>query len=368
MVTDFARLSGDSNPIHVNRNVARRFGLQKEVAHGAILLAEISRIIGMELPGPGALWISSEVEFISPTFVGDDIEIVARVMHESPAFGLAVLEVSAYRTGAAEPVLRASATVKILDDQRSMMVKKIEDQTVLVTGGTRGLGGAISALALERGAHVIACYRSDHATAEEFRAARGDVAERLSCVECDVSDPAAIEALFDSLDEGRPIDSVVHAASPPVADIELESLTWDDFEPFMRAYISGGIELVKQCLPSFRASETGRVVFVGSEAARQPRKNWLHYTAAKSALAGLARGLALELAEIGTTVNVVSPGTIHTSSQFAEGAKTLLRNTTPLKRLVTEEEVAEVVLFLLGAGGSFMTGTDIPLSGGRVFL
>jgi NAD(P)-dependent dehydrogenase (short-subunit alcohol dehydrogenase family) len=71
---------------------------------------------------------------------------------------------------------------------------------------------------------------------------------------------------------------------------------------------------------------------------------------------------------LGATVNVVSPGAVHTSDLFPATVKAIVKNQTPLRRLVTEEEIAEVVEFLLGAGGSFITGSNIPMTGGRIFL
>jgi 3-oxoacyl-[acyl-carrier protein] reductase len=136
---------------------------------------------------------------------------------------------------------------------------------------------------------------------------------------------------------------------------------------FLATYVKGGLELVQRLMPSFQESGAGRVVFIGSEAVQSPRKHWAHYVTAKSAYLGLMRALSVELAEFGATVNLVSPGLLHTSDVLPDNVKTLTRNATPLKRLASEEEVAEVVLFLLEKGGSFISGSDIPLSGARVF-
>jgi 3-oxoacyl-[acyl-carrier protein] reductase len=136
----------------------------------------------------------------------------------------------------------------------------------------------------------------------------------------------------------------------------------------METVVKGGLDLVRRCLPHFEETGTGRVVLIGSEAVHDPAPNWTHYVTAKSALLGMARSLAVELAPLGTTVNVVSPGAVHTSDLFASTAKTVIKNQTPLKRLVSEEEISEVVAFLLEAGGSFITGSNIPMTGGRVFL
>jgi len=239
---------------------------------------------------------------------------------------------------------------------------------VLVTGGTRGIGATISRALLASGAEVVALYRSSEPTLTDLLPEDDPTAsDRLLVRQCDVADSDSVAALFESLAD-RPVHSVVHAASPQVRDIPLEELEWDEVSPFMDTLVKGGLEIVRRCIPGFRETGTGRVVFIGSEAVHDPKAQWIHYATAKSALLGLARSLAVELASYGATANVVSPGAVHTSDLFSASAKSIMKNATPLRRLVTEEEVAQVVLFLLEAGGSFVTGTNIPMTGGRVFL
>lgn len=367
-VRDFATVSGDSNPIHMDGDAARRAGFRGRVAHGAILLSELSRVIGMELPGPGSLWISSEIDFRAPVYVGDEIDLEAVVEHVSPAFGLVVLRIEGRRAQDGAEVLRGLANIKTVDEQMALSFTPLDQQKVLVTGGTRGVGRLITSHLLARGARVVAVYRSSEPAIDDLLPAGDSTAsDRLTIVKCDVSNSAEVETLFAGLGD-EPIHSVVHAASPRVEDIPLEDLEWEAMSPFFETFIKGGLDLVRRSIPHFRETGTGRVVFIGSEAVHQPKAQWTHYVTAKSAFLGLARALAVELADMGATVNVVSPGAVHTSDLFPASAKTLIKNATPLKRLVSEEEIAEVVTFLLEAGGSFITGSNIPMTGGRIFL
>jgi len=365
-VGQFSDLSGDRNPIHVDRDAARAHGFPRAVAHGGILIAEVSRVIGCELPGAGSLWVSSEFEFLRPVYVGTQLRLAAEVQHVSPAFGLAVLKFEAVSADSETLVFKGSATVKLLSPQTPMNSVPLGSQTIIVSGGTRGIGAAVSRGALRLGASVIALYRSDEEQASAFANEVDDEPGSVRTVRCDVTSAADVADLFSELGD-QPVHGVVHAASPTFDDVAVADLAWGHFSGLLETYVSGAVSLVQGSRERFKTHGAGRVVFLGSEVTMQPKAGWTHYVTAKAALAGLARGLAVDLAVDGTTVNVVSPGAVHTSDQFAPGAKSMIRSATPLNRLVTEEEIAEVVLFLLGPGGSFMTGVDLPLSGGRVF-
>lgn len=367
-VRSFGELSGDTNPIHLDREAARRSGFRDRVAHGALLLAEVSRVIGRELPGDFSLWLSSEVDFRAPVYIGDELDIEARVEHVSPAFGIIALRIQAYRVKDRVEVLRVEAKVKTLDQQMAISYTPLAEQRVLITGASRGLGRMLTTRLLAAGARVVGVYRSSEPDVGELLPPDGkDARHRLELHKCDVSDSTQLEKLFATLTHD-PLHSFVHAASPRVEEVPLERLEWDVVRPHLETAVKGGLEVVRRCLPHFEKTGTGRVILIGSEAVHDPRPNWVHYVTAKSALLGMARSLAVELAPLGATVNVVSPGAVFTSDMFPNTVKTVIRNQTPLKRLVTEEEVAEVVCFLLEAGGSFITGSNVPMTGGRVFL
>ena len=367
-VERFAAFSGDDNPLHRDSDIARRLGFKTQVAHGAILLAEISRIIGTEMPGRGSLWLSSEIEFRAPVYVGTTVVLTAAVTHVSQAFNIVTLDLHASRENDGVTVLEGTATIKVLEESMPLTFTPLDRQHVLVSGGTRGLGRIVTRTLLRSGATVTALYHSDEESAGKLAQDVGEGAERLMTVRCDVKRSSDVAELFQAL-EGRAsvVHSFVHAASPPLVEEPLDHLEWSTFEMFLETYIKGTVEIVQRMLPHFKRVEAGRVVLIGSEAVHAPRKNWTHYVTAKSAYIGLVRSLAIELADFGATVNLVTPGTIHTSDVLPANIKAMTRNATPLKRLVSEEEIAEVVAFLLERGGSFMSGANVPLTGGRIF-
>lgn len=112
-VDAFAKLSLDDNPLHMNEGFARTLGFRGRVAHGMIALGTISRLIGTQLPGHGSLWISQEVEFVTPVFVGDTLEAQVTVEKISVAARLVVLSTQVVNSDTDEVVLRGSAKVRI---------------------------------------------------------------------------------------------------------------------------------------------------------------------------------------------------------------------------------------------------------------
>ncbi len=110
----FARLSGDFNPIHVNEAFAVRTRLQRRIAHGMLSAAYISGLVGMHLPGPGALWMQQSFEFVKPIFIGDDVEFLLRIEQKSNGTRTVVVRVEA-RNQHGVLVLRGQGTVMVLE-------------------------------------------------------------------------------------------------------------------------------------------------------------------------------------------------------------------------------------------------------------
>ncbi len=108
----FAELSGDTNPIHMDDRSARDFGHPEQMAYAGLLLAEVSRIIGVRLPGPGAVCVSYHFDFTAPVYVGESVLFETVVAHRSEAAGVMVLEFTARREHDLVTAMRGSATVK----------------------------------------------------------------------------------------------------------------------------------------------------------------------------------------------------------------------------------------------------------------
>ncbi len=112
-VDAFARLSLDDNPLHMDDSAAHEYGFPRRVAHGMLALSAISRLIGTALPGPGALWLSQDVQFATPVFVGDTLEATVTVQQLSAGARVVVLATEARNLSTGGMVLRGTAKVRV---------------------------------------------------------------------------------------------------------------------------------------------------------------------------------------------------------------------------------------------------------------
>jgi glucose 1-dehydrogenase len=240
---------------------------------------------------------------------------------------------------------------------------------VLITGGSAGIGAACARLAAARGRDVILTYHSDPAGAE---AVAGDIraAGQSAQVErCDVADPAQIEALFDRIDPGLPIDLInnagIVAPTASIADLSAERLS-----NLFAVNVIGAILVAKHAVVHMRAApRTGHIVNMSSVAARLGSANlYIDYAATKGAIDSFTLGLADELAPEGIRVNAVRPGLILTGIHAKGGEPDRARRLgagVPMLRPGAAEEVAEAALWLLSDAASYVTKTLLDVSGGR---
>lgn len=165
-VQAFASLTGDFNPLHIDETFARRALFQKPIVHGMLSASFISTMIGMLLPGCGALWMSQTLEFLRPADVGDTINLFAKVTQKSLATRIPVLNI-VITNQHGEELITGESTVKmpVLKDEEGTMNANTK-KTVLITGGSRGIGAA-TALKLAGdghagvrwGGYAIGCYQ-----------------------------------------------------------------------------------------------------------------------------------------------------------------------------------------------------------------
>jgi len=367
LIARFADLSGDHNPIHVDRAAAGAFGYPRQVAHGAILMALVSKVIGMELPGPGALWMGQTVQWLHPVFAGDSIELVVTVEALAAGADLVTLGMAAANQRG-ETVMKGSATVKVTDQVAARPLASAVTRTALVTVASRGIGAAIARRLAAQGIAVGVNYYKSSADADEVVRAIETGGGRAVAIGADVGDareaPQAVARLARAF--GR-VDVVVHGASPPVPALGVEQLGYADAERYHRVYVGGALALVGATLPAMIEAGFGRFIVLGtSYMFGAPPPGMGAYVSAKHAVWGLVRSLSVELGRHGITANMVSPGMTVTdlTAEVPLRLKEVEARRNPMRRLATPSDAADVVAFLASDAAGYVNGQNIPVTGG----
>jgi 3-oxoacyl-[acyl-carrier protein] reductase len=244
------------------------------------------------------------------------------------------------------------------------LVPDLKNRVALVTGASRGIGRAVALALAESGADVAVNYRRRASDAEEVVAAVRGIGRRAIGVEADVASGDAVRAMMSHIeaDLGK-IDILVNNAGVGIIR-GVEDLTEADFDLTIAVNLKSAFLCTQAVLPGMRTRRWGRIVNISSGAARGAGGIGVHYNASKAGLEGLTRGYAARLVKDGITVNAVAPSLIDTEMMNARRDQYVAR--IPLGRMGTAEEVAQVVVMVVG--NAYMTGQTVQLNGGTNFM
>jgi len=245
---------------------------------------------------------------------------------------------------------------------------------VLITGGSRGIGAAVAQLAAVRGYDVAINFVSDKEAAERVLAAcRSSGASAVGC-QGNMADEADVRRVFDEASEALgPLSHVVNNAGITGRSSRLQDASTETIRTCIDINVLGALWVAREAarrLSTRNGGQGGSIVNISSVAARLGSAGeYVWYAASKGAIDSLTVGLAQELAGDGVRVNAVSPGItrtdIHEKSTGDAGRVERVRAKVPLNRIGEPEEIAEAVLFLMSEAASYITGANIPVSGGR---
>lgn len=243
---------------------------------------------------------------------------------------------------------------------------ELTGRTVLVTGGTRGIGRAISLRLARAGAWVVANYARNDDVAEALIAYAKAEKLAIEALRGDLTQPKGMTAVLERMARADGIVSLVHCAATGVHR-PFEQLTLRHFDWTMALNARSFFELIKGIVP--RLVEGSTVIALSSAGAVRAVPAYTAVGSSKAALESMARHLAAELAPRGIRVNLVSPGSIETDAwnAFPDKAERLAdaRGRSPIGRLVTSEEVAFTVQFLCSDASRGIVGQTLVVDGGR---
>jgi 3-oxoacyl-[acyl-carrier protein] reductase len=232
-----------------------------------------------------------------------------------------------------------------------MTADRLRGRTALVTGGSRGIGAAISRALAEAGAAVAINYRERAAEADRLAEALRKTGVHAITVAADVSQREAVERMVDRLKaEFGTVDILVNNAGIAITR-GVDDLSEADFDTTISVNLKSVFLCTQAVLPLMRAQKWGRIVNISSGAARGAGSIGPHYNASKAGMEGLTRGYAARLVKEGITVNAVAPSLIETD--MMKGQHNLVGR-IPLGRFGTADEVASAVMMLID--NAYMTG------------
>lgn len=248
------------------------------------------------------------------------------------------------------------------------MLTSIKGKSVIVTGGSKGIGRGIAKVFAAQGAKVTIAARGEEAgkvACDEINAAGGSASFQA----CDVSDWDSMRRMVDAVASANGAVDIMCAnagAFPQTKIVDMDPAEWDQV---MATNLRSSFLSVKACIPHFEKAGKGRVVLTSSITGPITGfPGWTHYGASKSGQLGFLKTAAMELSRYNTTINAVMPGNIYTEGLQDLGQDYLdtMAASIPLKRLGAVEDIGNAALFFASDEAGYITGQTIVVDGGQI--
>lgn len=241
-----------------------------------------------------------------------------------------------------------------------------KDQTVIVTGGTRGIGRGITEAFLRNGATVIATYAGNDSAASKMKEENSAYGDKLQVRKCDVRDEAAVVEFFKYVENTFPKIEVLVNNSGIRRDQLTATMSMAEWNDVINTNLTGTFLMSKHAVLQFMKKRYGRIVNMSSIGGSLGLPGQANYAASKAGQIAISKSLSKEVAKRGITVNNVCPGFIDTEllTDLPEELRSEYMKDVPMKRFGKVEEVASAVLFLASREASYITGASLEISGG----
>jgi 3-oxoacyl-[acyl-carrier protein] reductase len=245
------------------------------------------------------------------------------------------------------------------------MTSSLKDRSVVVTGGSKGIGKGIARVFANAGAKVVIVARH----LDQAVAAAREIGHGAHGIAADVTRLSDMEAAAKAAAHRNGGIDVLCANAGIFPQAKLEEMTSDQWDEVINTNLKGCFHSVKACVPYLKKSDQGRVVLTSSITGPVTGfPGWSHYGASKSGQLGFMHTASIELAKYGITVNAVMPGNIMTEGLAGLGEDYLktMAASIPLKRLGTVEDIGQAALYFASREGGYVTGQTIIVDGGQI--
>jgi 3-oxoacyl-[acyl-carrier protein] reductase len=391
-VDDFASLTGDYNPLHMDESFAAKTPFKKRVVHGMLSASFISTVIGMKIPGTGALWFSQDLKFLLPVRIGEKITVKATVKDKSPALQIITLSTDIY-TEDNRKVVEGTAKIKLVSHsdtienstvKLSAQINQKHDvvdvgtrpesnqrKSVLITGASGGIGSAI-ALKLCKEYDVFLHYHTNRLSVENLLTQITQQGFKAHIIQGDLSRENDCIKMYEEIHQHtHTLYSIIHNSSAPPIPKDYLKTSWQEIEAHFYSQVKAAYHLSQLFLPEMIATNSGSNVFISSASADgKPPIQLVGYSLAKAALNSLARTMANEFGNKNVRFNIVAPGMTETPmiADFPDKTKMLTKMQNPLRRLASPAEVANCVSFLVSEDASYINGETLRVNGGSSMI
>lgn len=370
-VRKFVEMTGDDNPLHVDLAYAESTSFKDIVVHGMLGASYISTVIGTKLPGTGALWISQNFDFLLPVRLGDELTISCTVLKKHERDRLLELETTIINQNK-QTVLTGTGKVKVLAVTQPELIPKgqLHSKVAIVTGGSGGIGKAISLRLAQEGFNVVIAYRGRVDRANSVVSDICAAGSKAIAVCADISSKEGVEKIYmESVRAFGGVSVLVNNASSAIDPKTFELMDWGDIQKQLDVQLKGAFLLAKACAPQMIEQGWGRIINITSQVVEgQPSLYWTSYAIAKTSLAKLSHYLAAEFGPKGVSVNCISPGMCDTGliGDISEKAQLMIARQTPVRRLTKPSDIAAAVAYLVSDEAQQITGQTIQVNGGIV--
>lgn len=244
----------------------------------------------------------------------------------------------------------------------------LRGKTALVTGGSQGIGKAISLALAEYGANIILNFRSGKELADQTTSEITAMGVLCHQIQCDLSRPDSAKTISGFLQENRlEVDILVLNASAQIRN-SWDAVTHEEYELQMNTNFRASLFLIQELYPSMKQKKWGRILTVGSVQQVRPHQQMIVYSASKMAQVSMVKSLAPQLAPFGVTINNMAPGAISTgrNEEVLSDAKykAIVESKIPVGYVGEAEDCAPLSLMLCSDAGRYITGQDMYVDGG----